>query len=192
MIKKYVIAGTFAVVCANGVLAAQSTPRVDAQQPSAPSATTPGAPAGQQLGTTLIGCLYREDQIPGRTPNVAERAGILEDYILADALMPNPQGSTRPGDAPRATGTTGNNPGSTGNMYKVEKLPDERLKLLVGKRVEVMGRIDPEGAGNVGSPGAPTPDRGLGPDQINLPEFEATSIREVSGTCPKTPAPQNR
>jgi hypothetical protein len=74
-------------------------------------------------------------------------------------------------------------------MYKVEKIPDEQLKALVGKRVEVTGRIDPEGAGTGRPAAGATPDRGLGPDKINLPEFEAASIREVSGACPATPAP---
>ena len=117
----------------------------------------------------------------GRTPNVVERAGVLEDYILADATMPP---ATRPGTPPGAVGTSGAVP-STGNMYKVENIPDERLKALVGKRVEVSGRIDPEDAG-LG--GASTRDRGPGPDQVNLPEFEASSIREVGGTCPAVPA----
>jgi hypothetical protein len=72
-------------------------------------------------------------------------------------------------------------------MYKVEGPSDERLQALVGMRVEVTGRIDPEG-GLGASPGAPRPDRSLGPDKINLPEFEATSIRDVAGTCPAAPA----
>lgn len=129
---------------------------------------------------TLAGCLYREEQVPGRKPNVAERAGVLEDYILADASIAS---GTKPGLISGATP-------ASGNMYKVEGPSDERLKALVGKRVEVTGRIDPEG-GPGASPGAPRPDRGLGPDTINLPEFEATSVREVSGAaCPATPAPR--
>jgi hypothetical protein len=76
-------------------------------------------------------------------------------------------------------------------MYKVENIPDERLKALVGKRVEVIGRIDPEGRGRQAGAGGGTRDRGLGPDEINLPEFEAASIRETTGTtCPATPAPR--
>jgi hypothetical protein len=141
--------------------------------------------------TTLVGCLYREDQVPGRKPNVAERAGILEDYILADAMIPSEQG--RSGAAPGATGTSGSLPAS-GNMYKVEKIPDEHLKALLGKRVEVTGRIDPQRAQAPARPGAatgaPTPDLGPGPDEINLPEFEASSIKEISGDCPTTPAPR--
>ena len=154
-----------------------------AQQPPARSTpqSPPTATTTAQTTATLVGCLYRESQVPGRTPNVVERAGVLEDYILADATMPP---ATRPGTPPGAVGTSGAVP-STGNMYKVESIPDERLKALVGKRVEVSGRIDPEDAG-LG--GASTRDRGPGPDQVNLPEFEASSIREVSGTCPAVPA----
>jgi hypothetical protein len=158
--------------------APQTAPRPAAEPPAA---TT------QQAPTTLVGCLYREEQVPGRTPNVAERAGVLEDYILADAAAPS--GQAKPGAVPGAVGTSGTTP-STGNMYKVEGPSDERLKALVGKKVEVTGRIDPEGGPGAAAPGGPRPDRGLGPDAINLPELEATSVREVSGTCPATPAPR--
>ena len=161
----------------------------DAGQPQYPAPQTPPptpAATAQQPTTTLTGCLYREDQVPGRKPNVAERAGVLEDYILADASVTGTQ--TKPGSTPGATGTTGATPPS-GNMYKVEGPSDEKLKALVGKKVEVTGRIDPEG-GPGATPGTPRPDRGLGPDQINLPEFAATAIREISGTCPATPAPR--
>lgn len=132
---------------------------------------------------TLTGCLYREDQVPGRTPNIAERAGILEDYILADATMPD--GQTGPGGG-AAVGTSGVTP-ATGSWYKVENIRDTRLKALLGKRVAVTGRIDPEGRGRLGVGGGPRPDRGLGPDVLSLPEIEASSIREVSGSCPSKP-----
>jgi hypothetical protein len=178
--SKRIIVATFAAVFTAALAAAQGgtqppTPRSD------PQATSPAA---QQ--TTLVGCLYREDQVPGRKPNVAERGGVLEDYILADATTAST--SAKPGATAGTTWTTGTAPAS-GNMYKVENIADERLKALVGKKVEVAGRIDPEGGAGA-TPGAPTPDRGPGPDQINLPEFEATSIREIAGTCPATPAPR--
>jgi len=167
MSKTFVLAGTLALSCV-GVISAQQTP----------GSTTTAPP-----GTTLVGCLYREDQVPGRQPNAAERAGILEDYILADAMVPNAT-SARPGATPGATGTSGNTTVTSGSMYKIENIDDDRLKALVGKRVEVVGRIDPER----GTGGGPTADRGLGPDRVNLPEFEATSIRETAGTCAATPA----
>jgi hypothetical protein len=175
------IVGTVLVLLATGTLAASQAPQNPPQQPSprAPSATT------QQPTTTLAGCLYRENQIPGRKPNVAEQAGVLEDYILADASIPGP--TAKPDSKPE--GLTGNVP-KQGNMFKVENIPDERLKALVGKRVEVTGKIDPEGSPGSNRPGGPTPDKGLGPDQINLPEFEAASIKEMPGTCPATPAPR--
>ena len=154
-----------------------ATVAAQAQQPAQPSQAQ--QPTAAQATTTLSGCLYREDQVPGRTPNVAERAGVLEDYILADASVAGTQKGPQ--------GLTGNTPAS-GNMYKVEGPPDERLKALVGKRVEVTGRIDPEGGAGA-APGKPREDRGLGPDKINLPEFEATAIREIAGTtCPASPA----
>ena len=173
IIKRMTIAtlGLFATAALSAAQAAQAP-----TQRTPPAATTVA-----QTTATLVGCLYRESQVPGRTPTVVERAGVLEDYILADAAMPAP---TRPGTPAQTVGTSGSVP-STGNMYKVENIPDERLKALVGKRVEVSGRIDPEDAGLGGGPAR---DRGPGPDKVNLPEFEAASIRELSGTCPAAPA----
>ena len=135
--------------------------------------------------TTLTGCLYREEQVPGRKPNVVERAGILEDYILAGVTVAGEQ---------RPTGTAGSASTavpSTGTMYKVENIADEKLKALIGKRVEVTGHIDPEGRSRLGVGGA-KPDAGLGPDKISLPEIEASSIREVTGQgqCPAKPPTQ--
>lgn len=159
------------------LVAAQTPDPPQAQKPTQETVTT-------TVTTTLVGCLYKEDQIPGRTPNVAERAGILEDYILADATMKTDQAKGA------ATGTSGTLPAS-GGIYKIEKIADEKLKALVGKKVEVTGRIDPQRAQAPGRPGsatgAPTPDVGPSPDRINLPEFEASSIREISGQCPAKP-----
>jgi hypothetical protein len=186
MINKRIIVLTIAPVLTAALAVAQALQGApQPQQQPRPSAEMPPPPA-RAPQVTLAGCLYREDQVPERKPNVAERAGVLEDYILADATMLS--GEAQPGATAGATGTAGIAPAS-GNMYKVEGPPDERLKALVGKRVEVLGRIDPEG-GPGATPGAPRPDRGPSRDQINLPEFEASSIREISGTCPATPAPR--
>ena len=132
--------------------------------------------------TTLTGCLYREEQVPGRKPNVIERAGILEDYILAGVTV-----AGEPQERPTGTaGSASTAVPSTGTVYKVEKIADEKLKALLGKRVEVAGHIDPEGRSRLGV-GGPKPDAGLGPDKISLPEIEASSIKEVSGACPVKP-----
>ena len=111
---------------------------------------------------------------------------MMEDYIIAGATVAGSDG--KPSAMPGATGTSGTAP-SSGKMYKVEGPADEKLKALVGKRVEVRGQIDPEGSAKSNPSGAPTADRGPGPDKINLPEFEASAIREVPGTCPATPVP---
>jgi hypothetical protein len=77
--------------------------------------------------------------------------------------------------------------------FKLEHADDEKLQALVGKRVEVTGKIDAEAGDTANRPaatgtaGAPATDRNVGPDQIELPEFEVTSIKEVAGTCPATP-----
>jgi hypothetical protein len=181
---------TAALVTAQATLTAgqpQTQPRPNPQPP----ATTSTA---EKPTATLVGCLYREDQIPGRKPNPVERAGVLEDYILADASMASGQarteGTAGTSGTAGTTGTAGRAP-SSGKTYKVENLPDERLKALVGKKVEVTGKIDEAGATQprTGSgTSSPTPDRGPGPDDINLPEFEASSIKEVPGSCPATPS----
>ena len=166
------IAATTILLFAAGLAFAQPTGQP--QGPPSQTAQKPSPDTTVKPTTQLVGCLYREEQIPGRKPNVAERAGILEDYVLVDAKIAKPE-------------TTTNAAPASGNIYKVEGPPDDKLRALVGKRVEVTGRIDPEG-GATATTGAPTADRGPGPDQVNLPEFEASSIREVSGTCPATPA----
>lgn len=180
MINKPIVLGALAVSLSAPFAAAQ-TPKQNQPQPS-PQVTTTVKPT-----TTVTGCLYREDQVPGRTPNIAERAGILEDYILTETTVADPQQQPKP-TAGAPAGTAGT-VASTGTIYKVENIPDERLKSLVGKRVEVTGRIDPEGRPQLGVGGGPRPDRGPGPDAVSLPEFVASSIREVSGKCPATPAP---
>jgi len=159
-------------------------PFAAAQAPSAnPSQSSPQVSV--RPTTTLTGCLYREDQVPGRKPNVVERAGILEDYILAGVTV-----AGEPQQQPTGTaGSASTAVPSTGTMYKVEKIADEKLKALLGKRVEVTGHIDPEGRSRLGVGGA-KPDAGLGPDKISLPEIEASAIREVSGKCPVKPPVQ--
>jgi hypothetical protein len=207
--KKYVLCGAIALACASALTLATPTAEDGIQTPPAPPTqssaqtpppkqtpptTPPQTPTAQRPATdpqggtqTLVGCLYRERDVPGRTPNIAEKAGVLEDYILADASV----------------GTTGKAP-ATGKLFKVEKIADDQLKAHVGKRVEVTGRMDPGGSAppaarmpptggappTTGTPPPPKPDTGLGQDKIEIPEFEAVSIKEVPGSCPSKPAGQ--
>ena len=279
--KRYFFGSAAAVLCAGSLVAAQAPASQSQQPPSqpqsgaqaepqsqSPSQERPSTQASAGATTTVTGCVYREEEVPGRSPNVAERAGVLEDYILADVRM-SPAGSTGAtgtsgaagagagggavgaggaagAGAAATTGTSASAAGS-GSMYKLEFVDDDRLQALVGKRVEVTGRVDresgdagarpqgttgaggadrpgttstgapgavsgnpgsagnrPDDSGAAGQAGATTPrpgaagqagagqpaqaDRSIGPDSIELPEFEVTSIREMAGTCPATPA----
>ena len=205
MLKKHVITGALVATFAAAGAGAQ-TPPATSGSPSQPGTTTTTQPgttqsgsmdttADQRSSTTLTGCVYEEKDVPGRSPNIAEQAGVLEDYILAVSDEPSASGSTT-----GAAGTSGSTAGTSGTMasassakmFKLEHADDDKLKGFVGKRVEVMGRVDAEPgdtanrpAGTSGSAGA---DQSLGPDDIELPEFEVTSIREVSGDCPAKPA----
>ena len=170
--------GVAAVLCVSALSSAQIAPQGHgAPQPRSqqPRADPTAGPV-----TTLAGCLYREDSIRGRSPNIVEKAGVFEDYILADATPT--RDVKRLSDPPiadsgqaLATLTAGL---ASGRMYKVTKLDDARLKLLVGKRVEVTGTIKPDDD-------AKTADRAT---HTNLPNIEGTSIQEVNGaSCPAIP-----
>lgn len=176
VIKKYIVTTALAIACGGMLASAQQGQRPASPTPSPSPAT--GA-ASRQASSTFVGCLYAENQIPGRAPNAAERAGVAEDFILANATM---SGATTPGATPGAAGTSGS---TRGGMYKVEDISADRLKALVGKRVEVMGRVDAE---STAPAGAVSPNRSLGGDAISLAEIKATGIKEVAGTCPATPS----
>jgi hypothetical protein len=185
--RRYGIAVGLAAFCATATVVAQ-------QQP--PAGTTPQRPAAQTepatdqnsgATVTLIGCVYKEQDVAGRTPNVAERAGVLEDYILAQVEEKSASAS-----GAAAVGTSGST-GRGSKMYKLELIADDRLQAMVGKRVEVTGKIDAEAGdtagratGTAGTAGQP--DRSAGPDRVELPEFEVSSIKEVEGTCPANPS----
>ena len=190
MLKKHVIAGAIAALFAGTVAIAQTpqTPSSERPRPQyPPSAATAQAAPGE---TTLSGCVYKEENVPGRTPNVAERAGVMEDYILADVKRAG-QDSTSPSSAtPGATPGVAGTSGTVAPMYKLEKIADERLRAMVGKRVEVTGKIDSERGDTSTTPAGEQPkaDKNpASPDKVELPEFEVSEIREVAGTCPAKP-----
>jgi hypothetical protein len=183
MLSKYIFTGTLSALCASVALGAQTS--AAGQQPTERQPTTQSQPrtTAQDATTKLVGCVYREQDVPGRSPNPVERAGVLEDYILADTKMSGDATKPAPGSRPAPTGTSE----TTGKMYKLEQIADERLRAVVGKRVEVTGRIDAEMADAAGRTGTSPTDRSVGPDRIELPEFEVASMREIAGSCPTTP-----
>lgn len=186
MLKHYIVATAAAVVCSGAVIAAQAAPGNQTPQQQTQRPTDAGATAQ----SVVTGCVYREEDVPGRAPNPAERAGILEDYILA-AITPS-QAASPSSSTPGATGTSGTAATSGGSMYKLEFVDDERLSAMVGKRVEVTGRIEADSGDAVGRTPATPPvsqtDKVIGRDRIDLPEFEVASLREVPGACPDKPA----
>ena len=140
MNRKYFRGSAVAVLCSATVVVAQAGASGQAQQPQS-QPTTQQMPASSQPSTTLTGCVYSEKDVPGRSPNIAERAGVLEDYILAEVTPKQAEGASSTA-TPGAAGTSGTvKPGA---MYKLELVGDDKLKTLVGKRVEVTGRIDAE------------------------------------------------
>ena len=179
--KTYIIGAAVVIACSSITLAGQEPAPTAAQQPAAQQKETQQA-AGSTV--TLTGCVYLEKDVPGRAPNVAERAGVLEDYILAEV---SPAASQTPG-TPGAVGTSGT---AMAKMYKLELIEDEKLKAVVGKRIEVTGRIDAEAGDATSRAAAPPPttptDKAIGRDRVDLPEFEVASIKEVSGSCPAQP-----
>jgi hypothetical protein len=142
--------------------------------PSNPQPRDPALPTAQATSpapVTVEGCLVREQDVPGRKPNVAERAGVMEDYILTNTKIIKgsaPSGSSaepKPGETP--AGTSG-----ASLMYDVKGIDDSRLKSLVGQRVQIDGTF----ADLVRSPTAKTGE--------DLADIRGTSIRRVAGECP--------
>lgn len=201
--KRLWMSGAAAVMAISiaGVSAQQTQPPTQpppTQQPPTqqpPTTPMPEAATAQQMTTTVQGCVYKEEAVPGRTPNVAEKAGVLEDYILVASADTSAATAGTTGTTPPATaGTSGSATAmSATKAYKLEKIEDEKLRAMVGKRVEVTGKVDAErndtaaAATATGTAGVPARDTNLGPDEIELPEFEVTSIKEVPGTCPAMP-----
>ena len=187
-----------AILCAGALTSAQIAPQGGVQQQAPRPAAQQPQPTNERPMTTLAGCLYRESSTSGgRSSNLAEKAGAGEDYILADAVSARDQSRTlnppiadagpqprpdQPGNVgvgqrdqphPSAGASVGL---AEGRTYKITKIEDERLKPLLGKRVEVTGAVKLDSHAG----GAITQD---------LPNFEGTAIREVTGqACPARPA----
>jgi hypothetical protein len=168
--SRYLIGCAFAgVVAFTAAVAAQDPPRTPPQTP------TPGTSASQQSAKTVTveGCLMREADVPGRKPNVAERAGMGEDYILTSTKMVKgtaPTASTPSKTEDKPTGTAG----IRAMMYEVAGIEGDKLKEHAGQRVQIDGTFE-----NV--------DRAKGTGQTasdELVELRGTTIRKVAGECP--------
>jgi hypothetical protein len=173
----FAIASVFALTAT--VAAQNPTPQYPPQNPP-PTKPTTRAPASQDTArmVTVEGCLMREADVPGRKPNVAERAGIAEDYILSSAKMikgsaPPPRAaSTKPGEA--ATGTSGTRGALA--MYEVEGIDEAELKKHVGRRVQIEGTFENIDRAQAAPEGKTPAD--------DLVQLRGTVIRQVASECP--------
>lgn len=151
-------------------VAAQNPPAQPPPTQDPPRQAPAARPGGQdEVRVTVEGCVMREEDVPGRKPNVAERAGIGEDYILTSAkiVKGSAPSSGQAGGTP--TGTSGV---TSASMFHIEGIDDEKLKSHVGRRVQIEGTLERSaGAATGGTSG-------------DLPELRATTIRPASGECP--------
>ena len=177
------VAGAFCVTLAmTAALSAQTASQNPTQQP-------PATASAQEHSVTVEDCLVREKDVPGRQPNTAERAGVMEDFILTNAKIV--KGGHTPPDA-AATATTGTTAtgeqtagtsGAAGKMFEVRGLNETELQQFVGQRVEIEGKVDPadiadrsrEKANPTGEPAG------------DLPELKGMVIRKATSAEPCTP-----
>jgi hypothetical protein len=170
--RRALFGGTLAGALALTVtVAAQNPP---SQPPRTSTPQDPPRAEAQKTMVTVEGCVTREADVPGRKPNVAERAGVAEDYILTSTKVikgsaPPTSSAARSGDTP--TGTAG----TQAAMYEIEGLDDERLKPHVGRRVQIEGTFEHVDRARE------APERGTPAD--DLVEIRATTIRQVAGEC---------
>jgi hypothetical protein len=125
-------------------------PATDTQRPATDAQRMADDISSQTI--TITGCVKPESDVPGRRPNVVERTGVTEDYILTNVKM----------------SSTSNVSGiGLSTMYEIEGIAGAELKKHINHQVELTGRV----AAN---------------RQVNddSPDFQATSMKMVSATCP--------
>ena len=156
---------------------------VAAQTPSSQTAPASPTTTSSQAGTasatkdesapvTVEGCLVRERDVPGRKLNPVEQAGVTEDFILMSSKMikgtaPGATAQARAADSP--TGTSGSDV-----MFDVKGLDDDRLKPMVGRRVQIDG-VFADVSRSAGADAAE-----------DLVDIRGTAVRAVAGECPAT------
>jgi hypothetical protein len=106
------------------------TPQADAPRPaiSQTPQTPPRAPAAAATSQTITisGCLQEEKDVPGLKPNVAERAGVTNDFVVTNVKM-------SPASSVSGIGVA--------SKYEVEGIAEAELKKHLNHQVELMGTI---------------------------------------------------
>lgn len=154
------VAALLSVATAAAQSPSQAGPQSDRSRPGSTAAT-------------VEGCLHREADVPGRKPNIAERAGIGQDYLLTDSRIVK-------GSAPAGARADGGHDA----IYDVQGLSTDQMKANVNKRVQIDGIFEHEDRAQKG------PElNGTGNDLVGL---NGTSIRSVSGDCASGPPAKER
>ena len=157
-----------ALVAAGAISLNAQTPERPPQQPPKPPAgdTTQRTAATDQV-ITVSGCLKEEKDVPGARPNVAERAGITEDYVLTNVKMA--QSSTTSGIG-------------LASAYEVKGIAEAELKKHLNHQVEVTGRLAT--GDQMGNRGAAAAAGSAAAANADLPDLQATSIKMIAAACP--------
>jgi hypothetical protein len=172
-------------------VAAQNPPPMPPQEPTTQTQPRTGAdPRDTGRTVTVEGCLMREADVPGLKPNIAERAGVTEDFVITSAKVI--KGSDPAAGESRSTAST---------MFGVEGLSKNQIESNLNRRVEIDGTIegkDDRARGDTTrspvpprpEPSAPDPTpnpRGMkapGDSAGDLAQLQAKAIRTVPGDCP--------
>lgn len=111
----------------------QSQPSTDRQRPATDAQQTDIS--SQTI--TITGCVKPESDVPGHKPNVVERAGVTEDYILTNVKM----------GANSKTSALG-----LSKMYEIEGVAGAELKKHINHQVELTGRVAADREANDDAP----------------------------------------
>ena len=96
----------------------------DNRQPTITQTPTRAQPANPTM--TIAGCLLKEKDVAGLKPNVAERSGVTEDYILTEVKM-SPSSSV--------SGI------AVSTRYKIEGITEAELQKHLNHQVELTGQL---------------------------------------------------
>jgi hypothetical protein len=124
------------------------------QTPTTSSAQTQPRTGNTDQTITISGCLKEEKDVPGLKPNVAERAGVTNDFVLTNVKIAG--GSTVQGF-------------SVASKYEVEGIAEAEMKKHLNHQVELTGKVKQAPAGAAAT---------------DAPDFEATSMKMIAATCP--------
>ena len=143
-----------------------SQPQTQRPTDPRPGDTTQRAGNPNMQTVTVTGCLKAEKDVPGRSPNAAERAGVTEDYILTSVKMAQTSATAGMGLAA---------------MYEIEGISEAELKKHLNHQVEITGTLSRGDA--QGNRGASAAAGSAAAANADLPSLNGTSLKMVSASC---------